>query len=109
MSFQEFVLWVKTDALPAGFAGSLVASMSFREGKVAALRRMIIGTLMAYYMGPIGVVVIYAVLGKVDIQPENAAASGGFVMGVLGTTLVDAILKAARIKYSGDSRENNTP
>lgn len=99
----------------AGLFGAVVNAILEWQGWVATARKIFVGTVSAYFMGPLGIPVLQWLLGKFDVPPTSSASVGGFIMGLVGVLLAETILiaikekkRALQEKEEDDSTEAST-
>lgn len=97
MNFWDWLSSRNGELALAGIAGSAVSVAMEWTGVLPAIRKLFVGAVTAYYLGPIGVPMFRWALGAIDIG-EQAASVGGFIIGVGGVIIVEIILKAFRIR-----------
>lgn len=105
----EWFQSAKGELLTAAGAGAIVSTVMEWEGIVPAIRRLTVGVLTAYFLGPVGVPIFAWVFGKVAIPQEQATSVGGFLMGVGGIVIIEIILKTLRFRrdrISGGGDQN---
>lgn len=98
------------ELLTSGAAGAAVSAIMDRDSSpVQAMRAFFIGTVTAFFLGPVGVPIFELVFGKVGIPVEQSTSVGGFVMGIGGIVVVEIIIKALRIRKEslGDKANGN--
>lgn len=98
MSIYEWLTTPKGDLMLSGVAGSAVSVAMEWSGYAAGLRRLFVGAVTAYFMGPVGVPVFQWALGHIDVPDGQSAGVGGFIMGVAGVIIVEIMLKAFRLR-----------
>lgn len=98
MTFIEWITTPKGDLTLAGLAGSAVSVVMEWSGFKAGLRRLFVGAVTAYYMGPVGVPLFQWALGHISIEEGQSSSIGGFIMGVAGVIIVEIMLKAFRLR-----------
>lgn len=76
----------------AGIAGGVVRVVTLKERGWRATGSLIVGGIMALYAGPLAVPAVEAVVGVLNVDPDNASALSGFLMGLGGITIAQAIL-----------------
>lgn len=86
------------ELLLSGVSGSAVSVAMEWSGLGAGLRRLFVGALTAYFMGPVGVPIFQWALGHIDVAEGQSAGVGGFVMGVTGVIIIEIMLKAFRLR-----------
>lgn len=97
-AFWEWLQTTRGELLTAGAAGAAVSAIMDWENPIKATRAFLVGTVTAYFLGPVGVPVFEWVFGKVSIPVEQSTSVGGFVMGVGGIVIVEIIMKTLRIR-----------
>ncbi len=97
MNFWDWLASKNGELAMAGVAGSAVSVAMEWTGVLPAIRKLFVGAVTAYYLGPIGIPLFQWALGQIDIG-EQAASVGGFIIGVGGVIIVEIILKAFRIR-----------
>lgn len=107
MSLWDFLSTAKAEIAIAGIAGSAVSVVMEWEGFIPGIRRLFVGAVTAFFLGPVGVPVFSWAFGKIDIPQEHAASVGGFLMGITGVVLVEIILKAAKLKRKEQERNDD--
>lgn len=107
MNLFELFEGSKGNLLTAGFFGSAVAAIFEWRGVLPTLRKIAVGTITAYYLGPIGVPLFQWAGGMVNIPMEPSASVGGFVMGIGGMTIVELIVKIWRFRLHELPQEVN--
>lgn len=70
----------------------------------SGMRRLFVGAVTAYFMGPMGVPLFQWALGHLEVPGEQAAGVGGFIIGIGGVIIVEIILKAFRLRSAEISR-----
>ena len=75
-------------AIAAGAAGGVVRSMALKSGWRQLLSNVVVGGILAVYVGPFASEIIAHPLGIVNAQ-EMAPQLGPFLCGVLGMMLVE--------------------
>ena len=104
-------------ALVAGLAGGMCAALAdwAVDGKALrfqALAQIAIGGLLAAFLYPIGQPIAESVLGSFELEPVIGVWFGGFMIGVMGLSLVVAIRDGGhavlkRRKRDANQGENN--
>ncbi len=98
MNFFEWLASEKGQVAMAGIAGSAVSMVMEWNGIGSGARRLFVGAVTAYFLGPLGVPMFQWALGNLQVAGEQAAGVGGFIMGIGGVIIVEIILKAFRIR-----------
>ncbi len=98
MNIFEWLASEKGQLATAGIAGSAVSMVMEWNGFGAGARRLFVGAVTAYFLGPLGVPMFQWALGTFQVAGEQAAGVGGFIMGIGGVIIVEIILKAFRIR-----------
>ncbi|QPC87155.1 hypothetical protein GA830_10675 [Mesorhizobium sp. NBSH29] len=98
MTMLEWLAQGKGELLTAGFLGSVVAAAMEWTGVFPAVRKILVGTISAVYLSPLGLPFLEWVLNGISVPRESAAGMSGFLMGVTGIVVIEIILKAFRIK-----------
>lgn len=81
-----------------GVFGSAVAGVFEWKGVLATIRKIFVGAVTAYYLGPIGVPLFQWAGGLAHIPMEPSTSVGGFVIGVGGMTIVEFLVKVWRFR-----------
>lgn len=100
MTLMEWLTSNKGELLLSGFAGSAVSVAMEFNGWRSSIRRLFIGGVTAYYLGPITIPLLQWAIGSLPIPVDaaNIATLGGFVCGLCGIIINEIILKALRIR-----------
>jgi ammonia channel protein AmtB len=80
----------------AGLAGASVSAALEWHGLMPATRKVFIGTLSAYYLGPIASPVFEWAMSGLKVNPGVGVS--GFLMGLVGITVAEIVVKAFRLK-----------
>lgn len=97
----------KAELALAGMAGAAVSSAAEWNGFLSAIRRIIIGTLCAMWLSPLGIPLLKLILGGLDVPKDNAAGVSGFLMGVLGIVFIEFILRIFRVKLGKQAKKDD--
>ncbi|WP_176085938.1 hypothetical protein [Martelella sp. HB161492] len=93
MNILDLLASEKSNVALAGlFGASAAAAMEWR-GFLPTIRRIFVGGVTAYFLGPVGVPLFQWAGGLANVPLEPSASVGGFVMGVGGMTIVEFIVK----------------
>lgn len=98
MTVWEWLQSSKGELAIAGVAGAAVSAITEWEGIWPAARRLVVGAVTAYFLGPAGIPLFGWVFFEVKIPSEHATSVGGFLTGVGGVIIIEIILKALRLK-----------
>lgn len=98
MSIFEWLAQGKGELLTAGFLGSVVAAAMEWTGVLPGVRKIVVGTICAVYLSPLGLPLLAWILDGINVPAESAAGMSGFLMGVTGIVVIEIILKAFRLK-----------
>lgn len=98
MSPIEWLELPKVQLALAGLAGAVVSSVVEWDTWTKFFRKSIVGTLVAYNLGPIGVPLFTWAFFKINVPSEHALAVGGFLVGVTGMIIIEMILKLAKLR-----------
>ena len=79
-------------AIIAGAAGAVVRIVTLQERSYQAAGSLVVGTIMAVYAGPLAIPAVESVVGALSIDPESAAPLSGFIMGLGGIFIAQALL-----------------
>ena len=82
----------------AGFAGASVSAALEWNGLWPATRRVFIGFLAAWYLGPLATPMLSWALGGLSIGENSPATASGFLMGVVGITAIEIVVRAFRLR-----------
>lgn len=110
MTFLDWIGSPEGGRAIAGTLGGVVLSFFNWEGVFLTLRKVLVGTAMAYALGPTGVLLMKGGLGAVGINqmPENAEFATAFLIGVFGMVFIETGLRVFRLyrvqKSRGGSR-----
>lgn len=104
MNFWEWLQSSRGELLTAGVAGAAVSAVMDWNSWLSAARRLFVGSLTAFFMGPAGIPVFEWTFGKINIPIEQSTSVGGFVMGVGGIVIVEIMMKTLRMR-----RDTPTP
>ena len=92
-------------AFLAGGAGGLLRWVLFRSTWKDGLAATAVGAICAYYLGPLAVPTVEAVLGKVVDDPAEQARLGGFVIGINGLGFAGFILDVVNARIAKGHKE----
>ncbi|RLP80595.1 hypothetical protein D9R14_05985 [Xanthobacter tagetidis] len=96
------VLGVKLAHLLAGAAGGLARSLTRPGGSpLRHLSTAVVGTIVAGYCTPAGAAFAARYLASPEISPASFEGMVGFVLGLIGMSLCDALMRWARIWRDG--------
>lgn len=102
MTFFEqvvnFFASAKGELASAGAAGAAVSAIMEWSGIGAFIRRMVVGTLTAMFLGPLAVPFLEWALSGINVPRENSASMGGFIIGVSGIVIIEIITKAFKLR-----------
>lgn len=98
MSLFNFFDTVKGELALAGLAGSAVSVIMEWEGFIPGIRRLFVGTVTAFFLGPVGIPMFSWAFGQISIPQEHSASVGGFLMGITGVVLVEIILRMIKLR-----------
>jgi hypothetical protein len=76
-----------------GLFGSAVNTVMEWEGIVPGIRRLFVGAVTAYFLGPVGIPLFQWAGGSIALPTDQAASVGGFITGVSGVVIVEIIMK----------------
>lgn len=95
----------------AGLFGAVVNALFEWQGWLATWRKIFIGTVSAYFLGPLGIPILQWLLGKFDVPLQSSASVGGFIMGLIGVFFVETLLIAIKEKKRAllEKDEDDTP
>lgn len=91
--------WLNSDdgaRAVAGIAGASVSAALEWAGIFPTARKVFIGSLSAYYLGPVGVPIVSWAMAGMKLDP--APTVSGFLMGLVGITIVEIFIRAFRLK-----------
>ena len=80
----------------SGLAGASVSAALEWKGVMPTTRKIFIGTLSAYYLGPLSSPLLEWALSGIKVDPGIGVS--GFLMGLVGITVVEIVVKAFRLK-----------
>lgn len=105
MAMIEWITSPETARAIAGTLGGIVISVFNWEGVMLTVRKMLVGTAMAYALGPLGVLLMRRGLGLIGIRemPENAEFATAFLIGVFGMIIIETgarLFRLYRIRHS---------
>jgi len=100
VEWLSHILGDKAELATAGLAGSTVSAAVDWRGVAAAMRRIVVGTLCAMFLSPLGLPLLRWLLSGAKIPVENAAGMSGFLMGVLGVVFIEYLLRVFRVKLN---------
>ena len=98
MNFWEMLSTENSKLAIAAVAGATVSSVFEWKGVLPTIRKIFIGAVTAFYLGPVGVPLFQWAGGLVNIPLEPSASVGGFVIGIGGMTIVELIVKIWRFR-----------
>lgn len=83
----------------AGTLGGVVISAFNWEGPFLTIRKVLVGSAMAYALGPLGVLLMRRALGLIGIRemPENAEFAAAFLIGVFGMIIIETGARVFRV------------
>lgn len=93
--------WLKSESgqvIIAGGAGATAAAVHKWPGIAGFFRILIVGTLMAYYLGDYAAPLFKWLAGITDLPIHKAKNSGAFLVGATGIVLFETILLAVSLK-----------
>jgi uncharacterized membrane protein YeaQ/YmgE (transglycosylase-associated protein family) len=80
----------------AGLAGASVSAALDWNGLLPTTRKVFIGFVSAYYLGPAGAPIVEWAMSGLKMEPSPTAS--GFLMGLVGMTFLEIIVKAFKLK-----------
>lgn len=98
MTFWEWLDSARGEMAVAGIAGSAVSTIMQWEGWIPGARRFFVGSVSAFFLGPVGVPLVSWLFPKINVPVEHAISVGGFVMGICGIVFVEVLLAMLRLK-----------
>lgn len=99
MSGWDWFSSTRGEIAVAGLAGAAVSVAMEWTGWWSGIRKMMVGSLTAFFTAPLGVPLIQWSLGHVVTIPvEHSASAGGFIMGVGGVVIAEIILAAWKLR-----------
>lgn len=98
MTMWEWLDSARGEMAVAGIAGSAVSTIMQWEGWVSGLRRFFVGSVTAFFLGPVGVPLVSWLFPKINVPIEHSISVGGFVMGICGIVFVEVMLTVLRLK-----------
>ncbi|QJD54336.1 hypothetical protein [Aminobacter phage Erebus] len=101
MNFWEWFASEKGELLTAATAGGIVSAAMDWTGFLPAVRKIVVGTISAYYLSPLAIPYVGWALDGISVPQDKALGMSGFIMGVLGIVVIDTIMRAAQIKLAG--------
>ncbi len=107
MTFYEWMTSARGELTLAALAGSAVSAVFEWEGILPGIRRIFVGTVTAYFLGPVSIPLFQWVFGKIDVPPESASSVGGFFVGVVGMIIIEVMLKVMRHKRDELTKDQN--
>lgn len=95
MNLFDWITSSEGSRIAAGIAGGVVASAFNWEGPWLTFRKLIIGALMAYALGPTGVLLLEWALSKIGINrlPDNAEWAAAFLIGAFSMMIIETVLR----------------
>jgi hypothetical protein len=97
---SDFTHWLTHEGprVLAGVFGAVVLNAFHWEGPVIAARKLLIGGAMAWALGPTGVLLMSAGLGRlgVNTMPPNAEAAVHFLFGAFGMLIFETVVRVLR-------------
>lgn len=96
------ILGVKVTHIVAGAAGGIVRSLSRPGGTWPRhVGTAIVGTFVAGYGTPVGAVLASRYMAAPDIPSTSVEGMVGFILGLIGMSLCEALLRWARAWRDG--------
>ena len=96
MSIWDYITTDNGRLYIAGFFGSVVAAALDYTGVIPAIRRIIVGTIIAVYTYELALPLTRLFLGLFDVPKEPSVALSGFLSGVIGVVFVETLLLAGK-------------
>jgi hypothetical protein len=93
--------WFKSESgqtLIAGMAGAATSAFHKWPGFYGAVRILVVGTAMAYYLGDYASPIFKWIAGIADLSLDRTVNSGAFLVGATGVVLFETILLAISLK-----------
>lgn len=101
MTVWEWLQSAKGELAVSGVAGAAVSAITEWEGTLSAVRRLVVGAITAFFLGPaLGIPLFSWIFVEMKVPDEHATSVGGFLTGVGGVIIIEIILKALRLKKS---------
>lgn len=107
MSLWEFIQSKDWTLAFAGLAGASVSAVMEWEGWMPSARRIFVGFIAAWYLGPIGLPFFVWASNISNLPPEHAISVGGFLVGIGGMSIVEFIIKVWKNLQIKGARNDN--
>lgn len=102
LSPEPTILGIKVAHLVAGAAGGLARSLTRPGGSIVRhMTTAVVGTIVAGYGTPAATAVTARYLATPDLSVASLEGMVGFVLGLTGMSLCEALLRWARIWRDG--------
>ncbi|WP_156379242.1 hypothetical protein [Rhizobium sp. Root149] len=98
MNIFEFLNSEKASLAIAGIAGAAVSAVMEWEGVMPALRRIFVGAVTAWFLGPIGIPLFMWASKVTSLPTEHTLSVGGFLVGIGGMFIVEFIMRVWKIR-----------